>query len=163
MRNRMPYLIFALAFAAGCEEQPGMQQAGGQEIEVLAGTESSRDFGDFVVHFNAVKTDELTPEIAREYSIVRSQNRVLLNVSVLRKQAGAQSVPVPAVVAASAVNLTGQSRTLLVREIREGDAIYYIAETPITNAEVLIFSVDVTPENQTDRFSLRFQKQFFVD
>ena len=49
------------------------------------------------------------------------------------------------------------------REIREENAIYYIAETPVTNGESLIFTLDVTPQNEASRFSVRFQKQFFTD
>lgn len=157
------FFLLALAVMAGCGEQPGMVDSEGQAIEVLSATESSKDFGDYIVHFNAIRTDELTPEVAREYSIVRSQNRAMLNVSILRKQENAPAVPVAGAVAASAVNLTGQLKNLLVREIREGDAIYYIAETPITNGEVLVFSIDVTPQNEPSRFSIRFQKRFFVD
>lgn len=161
--TRRCLVLAALLLAAGCGEQPGMVDADGQQIDVLSGMESSRDFGDYVVHFNAVRTDDLTPEVAREYSIVRSRNRAMLNVSILRKQDNGSTVAVPGAVAASAVNLTGQLKNLLVREIREGDAIYYIAETPITNGEVLVFSVDVTPQNEASRFSVRFQKRFFVD
>ena len=36
---------------------------------VLPATESSKDFGDYVVYFNALNTDQLKPEIAREYEI----------------------------------------------------------------------------------------------
>jgi len=149
---------------AGCDQpSPATGGGAGGEIEVLSATESSRDFGDYEVHFNALTTDQLTPEIAGEYDIVRSRNRALLNVSILRKREGGGTTPVAGAVAASAVNLTGQLKNLLVREIREGDAIYYIAETPVTNGESLIFSLDVTPQNEASRFSVRFQKQFFVD
>ena len=54
-------------------------------------------------------------------------------------------------------------RTMTVRELREGDAIYYIAETAITDGEVLVYTVDVTPSNESSRFTVRFKKQFFVD
>jgi hypothetical protein len=161
---RRTWLITILVVAAaGCGEQPGMPGQGSSEIDVLGATESSKDFGDYILHFNALTTDRLTPEVAREYSIVRSQNRALLNVSIMRKREGATPVAVSGAVAASAVNLTGQLKNLLVREIREGEAIYYIAETPVTNAETLIFTVDATPQNEASRFTVRFQKQFFVD
>jgi hypothetical protein len=52
---------------------------------------------------------------------------------------------------------------MALREIREGDAIYYIAELAIANEETLIFTIDVTPLNEASRFSIRFKKQFFVD
>ncbi len=154
-------LCFAIA---GCGDQPTTSGGGtGAEIDVLAGTESSRDFGDYEVHFNALTTDQLTAAIASEYDIVRSKNRALLNVTILRKEDHGGATPVGGAVAASAVNLTGQLKNLLVREIREADAIYFIAETPVTNGESLIFTIDATPQNEASRFSVRFQKQFFTD
>ena len=47
--------------------------------------DTQKDFGNFEIHYNAVRTDELTPEIARAYGIERSGNRVLLNVQMLSK------------------------------------------------------------------------------
>ena len=49
--------------------------------------ENSQSFGNLEVHYNALRTDELTPDVARAYGIERSGNRVLLNVSLLAKSA----------------------------------------------------------------------------
>ncbi|MDH3984002.1 MAG: DUF4426 domain-containing protein, partial [Gammaproteobacteria bacterium] len=46
---------------------------------------TSADIGDYVVHFNAQSTDQLSPDVARAYNIVRSKNRAMLNVSIIRK------------------------------------------------------------------------------
>jgi len=70
-------------------------------------------------------------------------------------------VPVPGSVTAQAVNLNGQFKDLTLREIREGDAVYYIGDVAVTNDETLVFTVDATPINETSRFSVRFQRQFF--
>ncbi|MCJ7592014.1 MAG: DUF4426 domain-containing protein, partial [Woeseiaceae bacterium] len=43
---------------------------------------SSADIGNYVVHFSAQSTDQLPPTVAREYNIVRSKNRAMLNISV---------------------------------------------------------------------------------
>ncbi len=67
---------------------------------------TSADIGDHIVHFSAQTTDQLPPEVARLYSIVRSKNRAMLNVSVLQ-EAGNKAVT--AVVTVKTVNLTGQS------------------------------------------------------
>jgi len=40
-----------------------------------AAAENSKDFGEYVVHFNALATDVLPPQVAREYRITRSRNR----------------------------------------------------------------------------------------
>ncbi|HEX5693313.1 MAG TPA: DUF4426 domain-containing protein, partial [Arenimonas sp.] len=50
--------------------------------------------GDLVVHYNAVPTTSLTPDVARQYGITRSANRALVNVSVRRGTPGAdEAVP----------------------------------------------------------------------
>ena len=126
-----------------------------------AATSSSRDFGNYVLHFNAIRTDALTPEIARNYNIVRSSNRALVNISMIKKADGTPGVPVPGSVTAQAVNLNGQFKDLTLREIREGEAIYYIGDVAVANDETLVFTVDATPVNQTSRLSVRFQRQFF--
>ncbi len=167
-RERMAQGLRSLALAAtaawlfGCKPAAQVDITNTQE-DVLPATESHRDFGDYVVYFNALNTDQLTPEIAREYEIVRSKSRALLNVSIHKKEANGQTMAVTGAVAASAINLTGQLKQMTLREIREGDAIYYIGELPITNGEVLIYTVDVTPGNESSRFTVRFKKQFFID
>ena len=116
--------------------------------------------GDHVVHFSAQTTDQLPPEVARAYNIVRSKNRAMLNVSVLRSS---DNVAVGANVAVKAVNLTGQLKNITMRQIDEQEAIYYIGEVAVANRETLIFDISVTP-NGVDRPSeVRFKRQFFTD
>lgn len=153
--------MMLMLLACSESEQTGGTAAGG--AEVLAATESFRDFGDYVVHFNALTTDQLDPAIAAEHGVVRSSNRALLNISVLRNQEIGLATPVSAEVSASARNLTGQLRTIAIQEIRESDAIYYIGETQVANAETLIFTVDATPEAANETLTVSFQRQFFVD
>jgi hypothetical protein len=157
------FSIGILAMLCACEPPSPGPEAGTEEVAVLPGTETFKDFGDYTVHFNALVTNQLAPDIAREYGIVRSDSRIMLNVSILRKQEGGMGTPVSGAVSASAINLNGQLRGMAMREIREGEAIYYIGELAITDAETLIFTVDVTPLNEASRFTVRFKKQFFVD
>jgi hypothetical protein len=130
---------------------------------VLPATESAKDFGDYVVYFNAIVTDQLSPDIAREYGIVRSKSRAMLNVSIHHKLPDGRAEAVTGAVTASATNLNGQFKTMTLREVREEDAIYYIGELAITDGEVLIYTVDATPINDPSRFTVRFKKQFFVE
>ena len=131
--------------------------------EPLPATESQKDFGDYVVYFNAINTDQLTPDIAKQYGIVRSKSQAMLNVSIHRKIAGGGTEAVTGAVTASAVNLNGQLKTMTLREIREDKAIYYIGELAITDGEVLIYTIDVTPGNDPSRYTVRFKKQFYVE
>ncbi|NOX69553.1 MAG: DUF4426 domain-containing protein [Gammaproteobacteria bacterium] len=121
---------------------------------------SSTDIGDHVVHFSALSTDQISPEVARAYNIVRSKNRAMLNVSVLEAETGKA---VTAIVTVKTVNLTGQLKTVTMRKIEEQNAIYYIGETPVANRETLIFDISVTPEGTTEASSVRFKRQFYSD
>jgi hypothetical protein len=121
--------------------------------------ESFRDFGSYEVHYNAVRTDALTPEIARNYGIQRSTNRVMLNVTVLRKEAGTRK-PVPAEVKVDARNLNEQLKDIELRRISEGEAIYYIGEVSISGTEILVFDIAVTPEGTQTPLSVKFTREF---
>lgn len=121
---------------------------------------TSENIGDHVVHFSAQTTDQLPPEVARAYSIVRSKNRAMLNVSVLR---ASDNTAVEASVTVKAVNLTGQLKNITMRQIDEQDAIYYIGEVAVANRETLIFDISVTPEGADSPSDVRFKRQFFAD
>jgi hypothetical protein len=149
-------VLSSLAFLAACG---GADDA--REIPRAQPAEAtSVDIGDYVVHFSALATDELPPEIARAYNIVRSKNRAMLNVSVLRETDGAA---VNAAIEVKTVNLTGQLKNVTMRRIDEGDAIYYIGETPVANRETLVFDISVMPEGAAKGSDLRFKRQFFSD
>jgi len=121
---------------------------------------SSVSVGDYTIHFSALSTDELPPEVARQYNIVRSKNRAMLNVSVIRQSDG---TPVTADVGVKAVNLTGQLKNVNIRKIEEQEAIYYIGETPVANSETLVFDIMVTPEGDSTPIEVRFKRQFYTN
>lgn len=121
---------------------------------------SSAIIGNHVVHFSAQSTDQLPPEVARAYNIVRSKNRAMLNVSVLTAE---NPTPVAAVVTVKTVNLTGQLKNITMRQINEQDAIYYIGEVPVANRETLNFEISITPDGVNSPSIVRFQRQFFTD
>ena len=122
--------------------------------------ESMKDIGDHVVHFSAQSTDQLSPDVAKAYNIVRSKNRAMLTVSVLRES---DNVSVPADVTVKTVNLTGQLKNVTMRRIDEQDAVYYVGETAVANRETLIFDITVTPEGGTGPSEVRFKREFFTD
>ena len=121
---------------------------------------TNADIGEHVVHFSAQSTDQLSPDVARAYSIVRSKNRAMLNVSVLNE---ADNTAVSADVSVKTVNLTGQLKNVTMRKITEGEAIYYIGEVAIANRETLVFDISITPEGTTQASDVRFKRQFFTD
>jgi hypothetical protein len=148
---------------AACEPTSTAPANTSAQDDVLPATEGSKDFGDYVVYFSTMGTDQLTPDVASQYGIVRSNSRALLNISIHRKLEGGGTEAITGAVTASAVNLNGQLKNLTLREISEEKAVYYIGELAVSNGEVLIYTVDVTPDNGPGRFTLRFKKQFFVE
>ncbi len=162
-RVRMLACLVLAAGVAACEPTGSVDVTSTQE-GVLPATESTKDFGEYVLYFNALNTDQLSSDIAREYGIVRAKSRALLNVSIHRKLANGQTEAMTGSVSASAINLNGQLKTMTLREIREDTAIYYIGELGITDGEVLIYTIDATPTIDPSRgFTVRFKKQFFVE
>lgn len=145
---------------AGCDRNPPPQAVAPAAPASEPATSTSKDFGAYVLHFNAIRTDVLTPEIARNYNIARSANRALVNISMVKKVEGTPGVPVAGTVNAQAVNLNGQFKDLSLREIREGDAIYYIGDVLVANDETLMITVDATPAEAPSRMSVRFQREF---
>lgn len=126
--------------------------------------QQAEDIGQHWVHYNTFNTAFLTPEVARAYGIERSGQRSLLNIAVVRKNESGLDTPVRARVSARANNLAGQRRDLEMREIVDGDAIYYIASFRIHNRERLNFVVDVEPLDGASRPStVRFQQTFYIE
>jgi hypothetical protein len=127
-----------------------------------ATAENSRVFGDYVVHYNAFRSDTLSPEIAKAYELTRRNNRIIVNITVLQKVMGTTGKPVAATVAGNASNLTGQMKSLEFREIKEGTAIYYLAELKVSDGEFLKFKINITPEGEEGPARLQFSKRFFT-
>lgn len=121
---------------------------------------TSVDIGEHIVHFSAQSTDQLPPEVAQAYNLVRSKNRAMLTVSVIEESTNNSAT---AEVTVKTVNLTGQLKNVNMRTITEGEAIYYIGETPIANRETLIFDISITPEGTDTATDVRFKRQFFTN
>jgi hypothetical protein len=129
----------------------------------LASAEQSQDFGPYVVHYSAITSDTLLPEVARQYGITRSKNRAVLTMTVLKKVMSTTGTPTSATITGNATSLSAQMRTLDFRAITEGNAIYYISEFPVADRETLDFNLQVVPAGETQPLAVRFRQQFFTE
>lgn len=155
-------MAFSLAMASGCNN--AQQAASSSAQPAQPSNESFQDFGNYEVHYNALRTDTLTPDIARSFGIQRSTNRVLLNVTALKKTAEhASRQPVDATVQIDAYNLNGQLKNIEMRRVSEGDAIYYIGEVSISGSEILVFDISVTPTGETTPLKVKLKREFFTN
>ena len=154
----------AMVAAAGLLVVTGCGPDIDQQPQTARPTEATqKDFGDLEIHYNAIRSDQLTPEVARAYGIERSPARVLLNVAMLTKTPGGAAKPVDGTVSASAHNLNGQLKSLAMRRVQEGPAVYFIGEVGISGEEILVFNIDVEPATGGGRRTVQFKREFFGD
>ena len=114
------------------------------------------------MHYNAFRSDTISPEVAKQYGLARANNRVLINIALLKKVLNTTGKPTAAKVTGHASNLTGQLKQLEFKEITEGNAIYYLAETKISDGEFLKFELKIQPEGEESPARLKFDKRFFT-
>ena len=138
--------------------------AGFLGLTANAEAQQSQDFGDYVVHYNALNTNFIPPQVAQGYGIKRSSSRALLNLTILKKVMDNPGTPVSAKVTASGTNLTGQRREIEIRELKDTEgAIYYIGEFPIHNLETYNFIVELQAEGEDEPLVVKFRQQFFTE
>ena len=137
---------------------------GSLSFSLSSEAQQSQDFGDFVVHYNALNTNLIPPQVAQGYGIKRSSSRALLNVAVLKKVMDTPGSPVAATVSANGTNLTGQIREIEIRKIEDTEgAIYYIGEFPVHNLETYRFNIQVAVEGEEEPLVVKFKQQFFTE
>lgn len=122
-----------------------------QEAKVI---KSYEDFGDYRVIFTVFNSEFIKPEIAQNYQLVRAKDRAFVNVSVVEKAGGKRGLSTE--LSGTATNLIQQSRPLKFLEIREGDAVYYLAPLRFDNEETLTFDIKVKlPNGRTETITFR--------
>ena len=127
-------------------------------IAMTASAEQKMRLGPYDVHYVVLPSTFFDAEVAQRYGIVRGRDRAMMNLSIL---ADGQT-PVAVKIAGHMTNLLSQRYELEFREVKEGTAVYYLAEVKHTDRETLRFNVQITtPDGQTRE--LKFQQQMFWD
>lgn len=120
--------------------------------------EQKQDLGNWEVHYIALNSTFLTPQVAKQYAIVRSKFNGLINISVLdRQDKTAQSV----VLTGEAKNLLGVVKKLTFKQVTEGKAIYYLAVLPFSDREQYRISVNIN--DGLKQKTLKFEHKFYAD
>ena len=162
-RITLTFLLIPLILLGGCDQQAGSNQASTNRIAYDANVHD-KEFGNYVIHVNALTTDQLPTEVARGYKISRSKNRAMINISVREKQ-NDNEVPITASIKVVAKNLSNQLKNVDIREIKDTDpvAIYYIGELPVSNEETMVFDIDVMPAGASKPVMISYRQQFFTE
>ncbi len=127
-------------------------------LSLFSHAEQKATIGQWDIHYIAVNSAFLTPDIARSYGIVRSKYNGLINISVLNSQS---QQPVSVVITGTARNLLGVTKPLQFKEVTEGSAIYQLAEIAFRDQEQ--FQIELSINDGQEQHSFSFQHKFYVD
>ncbi|MEH6568523.1 MAG: DUF4426 domain-containing protein [Halioglobus sp.] len=118
-------------------------------------------FGPYELHYAVVNTTFLDPSVAGSYGITRGEKRAIINLSVL--DTSADGNPARTMLLKGRTWDLIQNQFLSFEEIREGDAIYYIAEFKFINEEWRFFEIDFRPDNAGETFTFKFKHQLYIN
>jgi len=121
--------------------------------------EQFKTFSNLEVHYIALPSTFIQPEVAKKYGIKRSKTNGLLNISILDKTQNKAAVS--ATLTGTGRNLIGQTHQLTFTEVKEGKAIYYLSDYPYTNEEIVNFEIKIKTQNRSN--ILKFQHKFYVE
>ncbi|PMG31484.1 hypothetical protein BCU94_08650 [Shewanella sp. 10N.286.52.C2] len=123
--------------------------------------EQKQTVGNYDIHYMALGSTFITPAIAKTYGIERSNYNGIVNIAVLdTSKEGNPAVAVE--IAGVANNLLDARMDLEFKEIREGDAIYYIAQVPYRDDQQINFNLTIKYGNKLNT-SLKFKQKFYVE
>jgi hypothetical protein len=129
--------------------------------ELQPPVESSKVVGPYEILYSVMPTTFISEKVAASYKIVRGKDQALINVSI-RKKEGAGDVAQAGSVSGKYSDLM-QSKKLQFREIREQDAIYYIAGFRHADKEMLRFDLNVVPDPGMPAQTITFTRKLFID
>ncbi|MBW8192659.1 DUF4426 domain-containing protein [Neiella marina] len=115
--------------------------------------------GPYQVHFSAFESTFLTPEVAKTYNITRSRYNGVINISVLDTRSG--NLPTEVEITGDAKNLIGHNVPLDFKEVKEGEAVYYLEQIRYSNEETFRFKLEITTPEGT--YPVEFMKKFYVN
>ena len=144
----IPRLVLLLITFAACSSTALAQQ--------------SERFGPYELHYSVVNTTFLAPEVAATYGIVRGEKRAILTLAVREHLDDGSSETRTTLLQGRTWDLI-QNQELDFLEIREGQAVYYIADFKFINEEWRFFEVDFRPEGADETYTFKFKHQLYTE
>ncbi|ASK20735.1 MAG: DUF4426 domain-containing protein [Vreelandella alkaliphila] len=119
--------------------------------------------GDYEIHYSAVATSFLTPEVAQAHGIQRSAGLGLVNVSVRERQEDGSTRAVNASVQGHVTGLTDAQESLSFRTVHDGDATYHLATFALRHDEPTRFNLDVRYDRNASPERVSFIQRFYIE
>jgi len=120
-------------------------------------------FGDIVIRYSAISTDQLFAAVATRYKIERSPHNGMVNITVERKVAGAEATMIPAVVTGKVAELAGHAAPIRFHESRDEGGIEYLGQFPIEASGTYVFTIEVTPVGRDVPYPVKFNRDYVLD
>tara|TARA_R110000823_G_scaffold119998_23_gene244640 strand:+ start:15474 stop:15920 length:447 start_codon:yes stop_codon:yes gene_type:complete len=125
--------------------------------------QQSKMFGPYELHYSVLNSTFIAPEIAQRYGITRGDKRGIVNLAVREHGSdGAGTIGRPMLLKGRTWDLI-QNQTLEFQEVREGAAVYYIAEFKFINEEWRFFELHFRPEGAEQTYTFQFKHQLYTD
>jgi hypothetical protein len=119
--------------------------------------ERKQTFGELDVHYSVFNSSFLQPDVAAAAGLTRSKTVGVLNIAAIEGGKGQ-----PAKVSGTLKNLLGQTVELQFKQVLESGAVYYLAEFPLREREILTFTVNVQIGDGAPH-TLTFNQEVFPD
>ncbi len=125
--------------------------------------QQSEMFGPYELHYSVVNTTFLAPEVASTYGIVRATDRAILNLAVREHLADGSTVGRSLQLQGRTWDLIQKGHDLEFTEVREGEAIYYLADFKFINEDWRFFEVLFRPEGADTTYTFELKQQLYSD
>ncbi|MEO8365727.1 MAG: DUF4426 domain-containing protein [Pseudoxanthomonas sp.] len=149
--KRIPLLILTVVLAAcSAGEKP-------RAAEFVPPADSSVDFGDLRVHYNALPTLSLNDGVAREYGVTRDAGSAMV-VIALRHVANGEELGAEGEVTAEAYDLQGLRQHIDFSAVKTGEYTDHIGMFAINARDSYRFEVKVESGGRSE--VVKFQRNF---
>lgn len=125
--------------------------------------QQSEMFGPYELHYSVVNTTFLEPQVAATYGITRGNQRAILNLALREHLDDGSEVARTMQLQGKTRDLIQQEQKLEFLEVREGQAIYYLADFKFINEEWRFFEVDFRPEGADQTYTFELKHQLYTD
>ena len=115
-----------------------------------------QNWKDYDIHYSTFPSKLIPVDVATAHNIVRADNRIIINVSIRKKE-----VPIRAEIHGTVLNLLSQEIELTFTEVTEQQAIYYIASQIVNEKDTISLQIFIKPEPGKDTYKLEFTRKYY--
>jgi len=124
---------------------------------------AEKKVGDYIIYYNAFNSSFLQPDVAKNYNITRSGLTAVLNVSIHKDGKPTERQATAASVQGKVTNSLSQFTELAFREIKEEQAIYYIADFQFRPEEDTTIEFTIKAPGMARAETISFKQKFYTE